>query len=282
MTDSPRPRLLVTGATGGMGRATCLAAIDRGWDLLLADLDADKLVALADECNTAGADAKWCVLDVTDSESIDALVSAAGESGIDGLVHTVGLSPTMAAGPRIVEVDLIGFIAALEALRPTLSSGSCAVCISSMSAHMVPPNPEIEALLADSQNPGLPERLAQLPGAPLNDPSAAYPYSKRALITYVEAKAGEWGKEGKRLVSLSPGLIDTGMGKQEEAAGKDTYAWMETLISLGRHGEPEEIAGAALFLVSKDASYVSGLDLKVDGGFIGSFRELQRQSQAKA
>ena len=276
MTDSKRPRLLVTGATGGMGRATSLAAIAKGYDLLLADLDGDKLAALAAECSAAGANADWCVLDVTDAASVSALASAAAEGGIDGIVHTVGLSPTMAAGKRIVEVDLIGFIATLEALRPSLNAGGCAVCISSMSAHMVPPNAEIEALLADSQAPDLLEKLAALPGAPLDNASAAYPYSKKALINYVEARAGEWGREGKRLATISPGLIDTGMGKQEEAAGKDMYTWMETLIAMGRHGEPEEIASAALFLVSPAASYVSGIDLKVDGGFVGSFREMQR------
>lgn len=278
MTRSSRPRLLITGATGGMGRATTLAAVDRGWDLLLADLDTDKLGALADECNAAGAEARWCVLDVTRRDTIDALASEAAKSGVDGIVHTVGLSPTMAAGPRIVEVDLVGFIASLEALRPSLSSGGCAVCISSMSAHMVPPNAEIEALLQDPQAPDLMDELAQLPGAPMESAAAAYPYSKKALINYVEANAGAWGKEGKRLVTISPGLIDTGMGKQEEAASQEQFAWMETLIALGRHGEPEEIAGAALFLVSADASYISGIDLKVDGGFTGSFRHLQRTS----
>ena len=276
MTNSTRPRLLVTGATGGMGRATSLSAIGKGWDLLLADLDAGKLRALADECQAAGAGASWCVLDVTNRESIDTLAAAASDSGIDGIVHTVGLSPTMADGKRIIEVDLIGFIASLEALRPAMRHGSCAVCISSMSAHMVPPNAEIDALLAAPLAADLMDKVAQLPGAPLDSAAAAYPYSKKALINYVESHSGEWGKEGKRLVTISPGLIDTGMGKQEEAASKEQFAWMETMISLGRHGEADEIASAALFLVSQDASYVSGIDLKVDGGFTGSFRQMQR------
>ncbi len=276
--SSARPRLLITGATGGMGTATALAAIDQGWDLLLADLDAGKLGTLADQCESKGASAHWCVLDVTDAGTIDALAQAAADTGIDGIVHTVGLSPTMAGGRRIVEVDLIGFIQALEALRPSLSAGSCAVCISSMSAHMVPPAAEIEAILAEPLAPDLLDKLAGLPGAPLDNAAAAYPYSKKALIHYVEREALRWGREGKRLVTISPGLIDTGMGKQEEAAGKENFAWMETMIALQRHGEPEEIAGAALFLVSAAASYVSGIDLKVDGGFTGGFRQMQRAS----
>ncbi len=280
MTESKRPRLLVTGATGGMGKATALAAIGQGWDLLLADLDADKLAALAAECAAAGAKADVCVLDVTNADTVTALASAAAAGGIGGIVHTVGLSPTMCAGPRILEVDLVGFLNTLEALRPALQSGGCAVCIASMSAYMVPPNGEIESLLQDWQAPDLLQRAAELPGDPLADAAAAYPYAKKALIRYVEANAITWGKEGKRLASISPGLIDTAMGKQEETSNKEGFAWMETLIAQQRHGEPEEIAGAALFLVSPQASYVSGTDLLVDGGFVGSFRESQRNPAA--
>ncbi len=279
MPASSRPRLLVTGATGGMGKATCVAAIAQGYDLLLADLDNEKLEALAQQCRDEGAAADWVTVDVTNEDHVAALVAKAQDGGLDGIVHTVGLSPTMASGERIIDVDLVGYLTALEALRPTLRAGACAVCISSMSAHMVPPNPQIEAALANPLAPDLLQRVAELPGTPLSDPNAAYPYAKKALIQYVEGHAMAWGREGKRLVTISPGLIDTPMGKQEEANdGGANYARMEPLISLQRHGQPEEIAGAAMFLLSPQASYVTGCDILVDGGFVGSLRQMQRQA----
>ena len=97
----------------------------------------------------------------------------------------------------------------------------------------------------------------------------AYAYSKRALRRYVEARARDWGGEGKRIASISPGLIDTEMGRLENDA-MENFDAMRNLVALNRLGQPEEIAHAALFLVSPRASYISGCDLLVDGGFVAT------------
>jgi len=273
--------ILITGATGGMGRASALLAAARGHNLILSDLFDDPLKILAGECERRGVTASWNALDISDSAAITAFVNRL-QSGVDldAVIHTVGLSPHMAAWDRIVDVDLVATVTLLEELRPAIRPGGCAVCISSMSAHMMPPDPEVEAILSEPLAADLFDRLRALPGEPLANSGHAYAHAKRALRNYVADQAAEWGREGKRLVSISPGLIDTAMGRLESDADKESHAAMRSLIALQRDGYPDEIASAALFLASDEASYISGCDLLVDGGFIASFLKLQRQRQA--
>jgi NAD(P)-dependent dehydrogenase (short-subunit alcohol dehydrogenase family) len=272
----PARRLLITGATGGMGRSSALLAASEGYELVLADLSEPKLHELAAACARHGAAATCQVLDVTQAASITALTAVLQSSGgVDGIIHTVGLSPQMAAAMRIIDVDLIGTVALLEQSRPYVRAGGCALCIASMSAYMVPANAEIEQALADALAGNM-SRLKALTvaGAALEHPGMAYAYSKKALKQYVVDRAAAWGEEGKRLVSLSPGLIDTAMGRLEENA-MDNFAEMRSRVALGRLGEPEDIANTALFLVSAKAAYISGCDILVDGGFVASLNARQ-------
>ena len=140
---------------------------------------------------------------------------------------------------------------------------------------MVPASPEIEGILAKPLAPDLLARIQALPGAPLAHTGAAYCFAKKGLITYVMNRASEWGQEGKRLMSISPGLIDTGMNRMEADADKAGHVERVGMIALQREGRPEEIASAALFLLSDDASYISGCDLLVDGGCIAGFAKSQ-------
>jgi len=278
--QSKAKTILVTGATGGMGSACALLAAGRGYNLLLADLDADKLQGLAGECGSRGAPAECQVLDVADSGAIKEFVDRVQDrGGVDAVIHAVGVSPHMAAWDRIVQVDLIGTVELMEGLRGVIEPGGCAVCISSMSAHMVPPNEAVDTLLADPLASGLLQALEALPDKPLAHSGMAYAYAKRALLHYVVAGAFEWGREGKRLVSISPGLIDTDMGRLEADSDKEAYAAMRPMVALQRDGLPGEIASAALFLASEEASYISGCDLLVDGGFVAAFRNSAGQSR---
>lgn len=278
MSQTPESRtLLITGATGGMGRACALLAAGRGYDLMLSDLDEGKLQALAAECARSGISARHRVMDVTDAGAVRAFAAdLAKGSPVDAVIHTLGLSPHMAAWDKIVEVDLVGTVDLLEQLRAAIKPGGSAVCIASMSGHMVPANAEIDALLSEPLAEGLLQRLAALPDSPMAHSGIAYAYAKRALLAYVRNEALAWGAEGKRLVSISPGLIDTDMGRLEAESDKEAYEWMRPLVALKRDGLPGEIASAALFLASEEASYISGCDLLVDGGFVGSFMASQQ------
>jgi NAD(P)-dependent dehydrogenase (short-subunit alcohol dehydrogenase family) len=97
----------------------------------------------------------------------------------------------------------------------------------------------------------------------------AYPLSKRAVIRLVAHEATAFGARGARIVSISPGLIDTAMTRSEQTAS----AQMKSLLArtpLARLGTADEIASVAIFLCSKDASYITGCDIRVDGGMLAS------------
>ncbi|WP_317932297.1 SDR family oxidoreductase [Halioxenophilus sp. WMMB6] len=262
-------RLLITGAFGGMGQVCAELGAKAGYDLILADLTIAGLAELQGRLPTETL-VEAFQLDVTDNSGVDTLVKAmASGGGIDAVIHTVGVTPTMTSWQRIVDIDLIASVKFLEALRPVINSGGAAVCISSSSGYMVPTHSEVEAILAEPLATDLFAKLDALAENPLTNTGLAYAYAKKALRYYVADFAMAWGREGKRLVSISPGLIATEAGNKENVVSQ-SFAMMKQAIALGRLGEPDEIAKVALFLISDQASFISGCDLLVDGGMIGS------------
>jgi len=271
-------RLLITGATGGMGRACALLAAARGYQLLLADLSAAKLEALAAQCSELAGAVECQILDVTSPDAIRELVAAVdGGGGIDSLIHTVGISPQMAGWEKIIAVDLIGTTKFLEAIRASLKTGGCVLAITSMSAYMCPSDDAIDTALSEPLAPDLMERLTAMSSPLLAHSGLAYAFAKKALKNYVANQAHGWGREGKRILSLSPGLIDTEMGRLENDA-MENFAGMRAMVALDRLGEPEDIANTSLFLVSEEAAYITGCDILVDGGFIAAFKAQQARA----
>lgn len=271
-------RLLITGASGGMGRVCTQFAADAGYDLMLADLSLDKLKDLARDCANRGVEVEIHQLDVTQDTTVEQLLSAIELSrGLDAVIHTVGLSPQMAKWDQIIDVDLTKSLELLEKLRAHLKPGGCVVCISSMSGYLCPENEEIErvlsTVLANDFSTRLQELVASFPI--LENSGLAYAYSKKAMTHYVSAQAAAWGSEGKRLVSISPGMINTEMGQLENDA-MENYEAMRNCIALGRLGEAEDIANTALFLISDKAPYITGCDILVDGGFVANAAQLRQ------
>jgi NAD(P)-dependent dehydrogenase (short-subunit alcohol dehydrogenase family) len=204
--------------------------------------------------------------DVTSEADVEALVATTGELG--GLVVTAGLSPSMTRGRRIWEVNLLGMARVLRCFESALVEGSAAVCFASMAGHLVPATPELAAVLDDPEAPSFFDDLAAL-GIDIDDPASAYALSKRGVQRLVRRRSKAWGAKGARLLSLSPGIIDTGMGRLE-ASNEPAMAHMVEASALGREARPEEVAEVAAFLVSDAASFMTGTDVLVDGGAVAA------------
>ncbi|WP_404482202.1 SDR family NAD(P)-dependent oxidoreductase [Novosphingobium sp. BL-52-GroH] len=257
--------IVVTGAAGGMGRPAARRFAAQGRPLLLCDLDADRLATLARELQDACADARIDVLaaDIA-AEDFPAQVTAAlGDAPLAGLVHTAGLSPTMSDGRRIFAVNYHATERLVAALLPRFAPGGCAVLISSVSAYMLA-DPVLLGSIRDFVATGNAEGIARF----MDDPGMSYAVSKRAVINFVEREAPAFGARGLRIASIAPGFIDTPMGRAEAEENAQLRAMID-MVPQQRMGHGDEIASVAEFLCSPAASYISGTDIRVDGGIIG-------------
>jgi NAD(P)-dependent dehydrogenase (short-subunit alcohol dehydrogenase family) len=261
---------LVTGAAGGIGAATARALGRAGGRLLISDLNAD---ALGDALRSLEADGVAAVAlagDLSaadDREALAAEVERAG--GLAALAHVAGISGTMADARRILSVNLVATAQLLERLLPLAREGSAAVCVASQAGHFVARGmtPGTTAVIDDPLAPDFLARLEAAAGPVATAPAGAYALSKWGVQRLVVARAPAWGRRGARLVSLSPGIVDTGMGRDELAAHGDAMKTILEKTPVGRRmGRAEELAAVIAFLCSDSASFVSGVDWLVDGG----------------
>jgi NAD(P)-dependent dehydrogenase (short-subunit alcohol dehydrogenase family) len=257
---------VITGGGGDMGVACAERLGARGHRLCLAEFAAERLERAQAALAQKGYDVTGLRCDISDPQAIHALAKQAAELGeLAALVHTAGLSPTMGEGRRILSVNLVGTQLLVDAFRPLARAGTAAVLVASQAGHFMR-NARTDALDALVDAPLRPDLLDAL-GAldPVYLAIGAYGVSKYGVIRMAIREAPAWGAHGARIVSLSPGIIDTGMGRQEYAA-QPMMKLMVERTPLRRQGRAEEIASAVDFLCSTDASFITGTDLLVDGG----------------
>lgn len=264
-----RRKVLITGAAGGMGRA-CARLFGATHDLVLTDAS-PRLAQVAEEFT---ADAYTILAartgDLGDDALLAALVADLGGGEPITLIHTAGLSPSQADWRAILSVNLIATEKLLAMVEPILAPGSVAVAIASTAGHVPIEIPGTADLLKNPLDPAFLDTIGAIlegaaGGSAAGASGLAYLLSKRAVLRLVERKAVAWGAKGARIVSISPGLILTPMGRQEV---EKTPGAAETrdAAPAGRPGTAMDIALAAQFLASDAASFVTGTDLRVDGG----------------
>jgi NAD(P)-dependent dehydrogenase (short-subunit alcohol dehydrogenase family) len=259
---------VITGSSG-MGLA-CARRLGNRHRLVLADINAAGLEAAAAELRAAGCTVTPVQVDITRPDSVSHLAETARSLGrLGALVHAAGLSPTMADGRRIIEVNLVGTALVERAFLPLAEPGSAAVLIASTAGHTGPASRRGDPILSDPLAEDFWTRVA----ADTQEPADAYSLSKRGVILYCEAVAPEWGARGARIVTVSPGMIQTPMGEREFAA-QPLMQNMLDMTPISRWGSAEEIAATVEFLLSDGASFITGTDIRVDGGVTPLFKKL--------
>jgi NAD(P)-dependent dehydrogenase (short-subunit alcohol dehydrogenase family) len=252
------PTDVVIGAGSGMGRAVA-TALHGERPLIVVDRNLDAVAALA---SRLGPNVTCASVDITDDAQVHDLATQVPCLG--ALVITAGLSPHMAAGRSIYEVNLIGMARVLHAFASAIIPGSVAVGFASMAAHLTVLEPAILGELERPLEHDLYGRLTAL-GIDVDEPNMAYILSKAGVIRLARNLAPFWGGSGGRILSLSPGIIDTPMGQLAMDDEFSARPFVEQ-APIPRLGHPEEIASVVAFLCSAGASYMTGVDVLVDGG----------------
>jgi NAD(P)-dependent dehydrogenase (short-subunit alcohol dehydrogenase family) len=245
-----RPLTLITGGTRGIGAATALRLAADGHDLVLGYARDD---ASAEQCQAdVEASGARCVVvrsDVSDEHGVDELFARAGSLGrLTGVVNNAGatlhLGPLAETSPdvirRTVDLNLTGALlvarAAVRALHTSYGGeGGVLVNVSSGAATLGSPGEYVQ-----------------------------YAAAKAGVDALTKGLAQEVADGGVRVVGVAPGLVVTRIHEDAGEVGRPER--LAPLIPLGRAGEPEEIANAIAWLLSDEASYVTGTTLRVAGG----------------
>ena len=242
---------VVTGAARGLGLCMAKALAAHGATVWLNGRDAVALHEAVDQVRQSGGTAHALPFDVTDEAAASAAMAhVLAESGrLDILVNNVGQR-------RRQPLDELPAQALRELLEANLVSAwhLCREAARPMRAQAF----------------GRIINVTSIAGPIARAGDAAYTTGKGALEALTRALAAELGPQGINVNAIAPGYFatDTNTAMVEDAA---TAAWLERRSSLGRWGQPEEIGGAAVFLASPAASYVTGQVLVVDGGYLAHF-----------
>jgi 3-oxoacyl-[acyl-carrier protein] reductase len=239
---------LITGAASGMGRATAHLFADEGAKVAVTDLGRDRVQAVVDEITDAGGTAQGWELDVSDEAAVHRVVQeiVAAFGSLDLLVNNAGM---VAGGPvdgptylddfqRTIDVDLAAHVLTIRACLPHLKQSG-------------------EGRIVN---------IASTEGSGATKLNSAYVAAKHGVIGLTRALAMELGEHGISVNCVQPGPIKTGMtaGIPEEAKTK----FARRRVPLRRYGDPEEVAHMTLSLCLPAMSYVTGVNIPVDGGLL--------------
>jgi len=237
---------VVVGAGSGIGRAAALALAAFGARVVCADLQLDTVEKVAAEIVAAGGQAEPAWVDLRSSDSISALLAT--QPVIDALVCTPAINVrkpmldlTDDEFDRVVALNLRGnFILLREAGRKMAAQGSGSLIVfSSIRSQVVEPGQSV------------------------------YAATKAGVVQLVKTLAAELGPLGVRANAIAPGVVETPL-TQPIQNNPDWYAAYAAKSVFNRWAQPEEMAGAVVFLASQASSYVTGAVLYVDGGWMAA------------
>ena len=262
---------VITGGGSGMGLETA-RNIDKSVILVLTGRTLQKLENAKAILEAEGHEVHLTTCDVSSRRDVHELcVLAAGLGTIKTVIHAAGLSPTMADPEKIVRVNAVGTKNVNMEFYKYMNDGGVIVDIASSSAYEAPAALVKHQIYEEAEYKEddfvrhMTGEANLIPGDAYNKSGFAYTLSKNFVVWYAQKCAHQYGKKGIRVVSVSPGLIETDMGAQE--VEKSEFArQMIDRTCLHRMGRPEELGFAIATIADERNGYLSGIDVLIDGG----------------
>ena len=268
---------VITGGGSGMGLEAAKLMTDK--IVVVSGRTEAKLEKAVAQLKELGITAYAKACDTSDRASVNALAEYAASLGeIKNVINCAGLSPAMAKPETILRVNALGTVYVNEAFVKYMKAGSVIVDVASNSAYVLPGfliNKKVYALAETDEAAFLKKLLkkSNLAKGEYQRSGFAYALSKNFVVWYAKKCAFEYGKQGIRVVSLSPGLIATDMGNLEAKDGG-----MLILFSAEeRMGKPEELGFALATVADERNGYLAGVDVLVDGGSTNGMKEFKKK-----
>jgi len=262
--------IVITGGAGGIGQA-CARAF-KNQPLIITDYAQDKVDETVDLLSKEGFDVAGIACDITDKKDIEKLTQFVSEKGImKALVHTAGVSGTVKDLKKVYSIDLVATELLVDAFYKITEKDSVAILLSSMMAHAVPPNTAYDEALANPQAATSFETVRQFVN---NDSDTMYNFAKRGVQLLTHKHASKWGEKGARIVSVSPGVIETPMALKASEEHPERMKMIKQLTPLKRNGQPEDVADVIYFLTSDAARFITSTDILVDGDVIHNIKKM--------
>lgn len=245
---------LITGAGGGLGLAHARALGGAGARLVLADKDRESSERAAELMRSEGFDAEPLELDVLDTHRIEQAFAT---------MKSAGTTPTIVVNNAGVSFPQSALEATEQAFDTTFGVNAKAPYFIAQAA---------ARLMRESGSGGCIVNVASIGAFTIDGKrSSVYDASKAAIAHMTTNMAYEWAPYGIRVNSLAPGYIRTAMTVPFLANPADEEEVVDRRIPLGRVGEPQDLAGALVFLCSPSASWMTGQALVVDGGWMSNY-----------
>ena len=233
--------VIVTGGSTGIGRAIAAELVDRGASVVIANRTeetgretAEALGCSFIQCDVSSYDSVESLVDRTVDKhgELDAIVNNAG-IGMTGTVETTSLEDW----EMLLSINLNGVVYGTRAAMPYLRESSGSVL-----------------------------NVASVFGLVGGPETAAYATAKGAVVNFTRATAVDYADTGVRVNSICPGFVETEL-TESELNDESFYEFVLGQTPMSRVGDPEEIAEPAAFLISDKASYITGVNLPIDGGW---------------
>lgn len=246
-------RVLITGAGSGIGRATVHRILGEGGQVVAADINADGLAETAKQAAAHGNAERLTTvtIDIGNEESVKAGVASAVETlgGLDALINAAGILRSahthempLEDFTRIITVNLTGTFLMIKEALPALLASDKGVIVNFTSTSAFFAHPYM----------------------------AAYAASKGGIMSMTHALAAEYSKQGLRVVAVAPGSISSDMtdgrgpGLPEDA---DLSLFMKLMPGIGQgFASPDTVAGVVAMLASDDGAFITGTEIRIDGG----------------